>query len=156
ANSLPVILRDPVVHLVGRMADRAAYETLRGLGRNSKSAEERTLYYSALASALDPALARETLAIALTDELPNDLSRRLMSWVASLGEQPEMAVEFVRRHFETLAGKHDASFRNTFLSGLMGNFSEAARADELKQFAPAYETPNGRTEAERIRERILA
>src|SRR5262249_21925831 len=151
ANSLPVILRDPVMHLVGRMADRATYETLRGLGRNSKSAEEQALYYSALASALDPALARETLAIALTDELSNELSRRLVSWVASQGEQPELAVEFVKRHFETLTGKHGASFRNTFLSSLMGNFSEAARAEELKQFAPAYETPNGRTAAERVR-----
>jgi len=154
--ALPAGLREPVMHLVGRAADRAIYDRLRELGRKSKSNAERTLYYSALASALDPALARETLAIVLTDEVPNDTARRLISWVASLGEQPELAVEFVKRHFETLVGRHDASFRDTVMSSLMANFSEPARAEELKAFAPAYETPNGRTEAERTRERILA
>jgi len=92
----------------------------------------------------------------LTDEVPNDTARRLISWVASLGEQPELAVEFVKRHFETLVGRHDASFRDTVMSSLMANFSDPARAEELKAFAPAYETPSGRTEAERTRERILA
>jgi hypothetical protein len=38
----------------------------------------------------------------------------------------------------------------------MANFSDAARAEELKQFAPAYETSGGRMVAERTRERILA
>ncbi len=154
--SLPQALRDPVMHLAGRAADRATYETLHGLGRKSKTNEERVLHYSALASSLDPALARETLAIALTDELPNDLARRLLSWVATQGEQPELAVEFVKRHFETLAAKHGSTFRNTFMSSLMANFSDPARAEELKQFAAAYETSSGRTEAERTRERILA
>jgi hypothetical protein len=42
------------------------------------------------------------------------------------------------------------------MSSLMANFSDPARAEELKQFAPAYETSDGRTEADRTRERILA
>jgi hypothetical protein len=40
-----------VLYLVGREADRATYETLRGLGRQSEIMAERTLYYSALARA---------------------------------------------------------------------------------------------------------
>jgi aminopeptidase N len=154
--SLPPALRDPVLHLVGREADRATYETLRGLGRKSKIMTERTLYYSALASALDPALARETLAIALTNEIPNEMARRLIFSVASRGEHADLAVEFVKRHFETLADKFGSSFRATSMSILMANFSDPARAEELKQFAPAYETSDGRTEAERTRVRILA
>ena len=154
--SLPSALRDPVLHLVGREADRATYETLHGLGRKSKIMSERTLYYSALASALDPALARETLAVTLTDEIPNEMARRLIFSVASQGEHAGLAVEFVKRHFETLADKFGSSFRATSMSSLMANFSDPARAEELKQFAPAYETSDGRTEAERTRERILA
>src|SRR6185436_12599802 len=107
--SLPSALRDPVLHLVGREADRATYETLHGLGRKSKIMTERTLYYSALASALDPALARETLAITLTDEIPNEMSRRLIFSVASQGEHAGLAVEFVKRHFEMLADKFGSS-----------------------------------------------
>jgi len=155
AASLPPNLRDAVTHLVGRGADRATYETLLGLGRKSTNTEERVRYYSALAGALDPALARETLAIALTDELPADVSRRLISWVAD-GEHPDFALEFVKNNFETLATKHGSSFRNTFVSNLMANFSDPARAEELKAFAPAYETSGGRMVAERTRERILA
>jgi len=154
--SLPSALREPVLHLVGREADRATYEALHELGRKSKILAERTLYYSALARALDPALARETLAIALTDEIPNDMARRLIYSVASQGEHADLAVEFVKRHFETLADKLGSSFRATSMSTLMANFSDPARAEELKQFVPAYETSDGRTEAERTRERILA
>jgi aminopeptidase N len=154
--SLPWALREPVLHLVGREADRATYETLRGLGRKSKITAERALYYSALASALDPALARETLAIALTDEVPNDIARRLIFSVASQGEHADLAVEFVKRHFERLADKFGSSFRVTSMSTLMANFSDPVRAEELKQFAPAHETSDGRSEAERTRERILA
>jgi aminopeptidase N len=132
AASLPPNLRDAVTHLVGRGADRATYQTL-----------------------FDPALARETLAIALTEELPADLGRRLIGWVAD-GDHPDLAVEFVKNNFETLATKHGSSFRNTFVSNLMTNFSDPARAEELKGFAPAYETSGGRMVAERTRERILA
>jgi aminopeptidase N len=153
--SLAPNLRDPVTHLIGHGADRATYQTLLELGRKSTNTEERVRYYSALAAALDPALARETLAIALTEELPADLGRRLITWVAD-GEHPELALDFVKSNFETLATKHGSSFRNTFVSNLMANFSDPARAEELKQFAPAYETSGGRIMAERTRERILA
>ena len=154
--SLPFALREPVLNLVGREADRAIYDALRGLGRKSKILAERTLYYSALARALDPALARETLAITLTDEVPNDLARKLIFSVASQGEHADLAVEFVKRQFETLTDKFGSSFRATSMSTLMANFSDPARAEELKQFAPAHATSDGRTEAERTRERILA
>jgi hypothetical protein len=92
----------------------------------------------------------------LTDEIPNDLARRLIFLVASEGEHADLAVEFVKRNFETLAYKFGARFRATSMSNLMANFSDPARAEELKQFAPAYETSDGRIEAERTRERILA
>jgi aminopeptidase N len=154
--SLPSALREPVLNLVGREADRATYETLHGLGRKSKIMAERVLYYSALANALDSALARETLAIALTDEIPDEMARKLIFSVASQGEHADLAVEFVKRYFEALAYKFGSTFRATSMSSLMANFSDPARAEELKQFAPAYETSDGRTEAERTRERILA
>jgi len=92
----------------------------------------------------------------LTDEIPNEMARGLIFSVASQGEHADLAVEFVKRHFETLADKFGSTFRATSMSSLMANFSDPARAEELKQFAPAYETSDGRTEAERTRERILA
>jgi hypothetical protein len=84
------------------------------------------------------------------------MAHNLIFSVVSQGEHADLAVDFVKRHFETLADKFGSSFRATSMSNLMANFSNPARAEELKQFAPAHETWSGRTEAERTRERILA
>jgi aminopeptidase N len=154
-ESLPRALRYPVLQLVGRTADRATYETLIKLARKSEGREERALYYGALASAHDPALARETLALTLTDDLSNDLVGRIISWVGARGEQPELAVEFAKRHFEQLADKGGSSFREAFIL-LMANFSDPARADELKDFEPVHKSSDDRRLAERMREQILA
>jgi aminopeptidase N len=154
-ESLPPSLREPVTHLVGRTADRAMYDTLLGLARKTTNTDERSRYYSALASSSDPALARDTLGLSLTDELPNSLIGTLISWVAVQGEHPELALDFVLANFEALVGKQSPSFRNTFVSTLMGNFSDPARAEQLKNFAPAYANSGGRMVAERTIERIL-
>ena len=102
--ALPADLRDPVTYLAGRTADRTTYDTLIGLGRKTTNTEERVRYYSAAASALDPALAQETLAIALTEELPSSLVGTLISWVAQ-GEHPDLAWTFVRENFSALVAK---------------------------------------------------
>ena len=148
-----VDLRDTVIHLVGRTADRATYDTLLALARKSTDTDERVRYYSAAASALDPALARETLAIALTDELTSSLVGTLISDVAS--EHPELAWSFLQENFAALAQKQGPSFRNNFVANLMGNFSDAAHAAELANFAPAHETSGGRIVAARAQERIM-
>src|SRR5207244_12778062 len=70
-KSLPSALRDAVTHLVGITADRAAYDTLLALARKTTVTTERLRYYYAAASARDAALARQTLALTLTDELPS-------------------------------------------------------------------------------------
>jgi hypothetical protein len=87
-------------------------------------------------------LARETLSIALTDELPTSLVDTLISRVAGEGEQPDLAWSFV--HFDALATRQGPSFRNYFASNLMTNFTDAMHAAELARFAPVHETSGGR------------
>jgi len=153
--SLSTELRGPVTSLAGRDADRATYDTLLALGRGTTNTNERIRYYSAAASARDPALAQETLAIALTDELPTTLVGTLISQVASLGEHRDLAWSFVRANFAALAGKLGPSFQNNFPANLMTNFTDAAHAAELAGFAPAQATPGGRRVAARSYERIM-
>ena len=153
--SLSTDLRGPVTHLVGRNADRATYDTLLALGRKTTNTDERVRYYSAVASARDPAFAKETLAIALTDELPTSLVGTLISWVASQGEHRELAWSFVKANFAALAAKQGPSFQNNFLANLMTNFTDPAHAAELANFAPAHETSGGRMVAARSYERIM-
>ena len=96
---------------------------------------------------------RRSLAIALTDELPNSLVGALIFWVAA--EHRELAWDYVRANFAALATKQGPSFRNTFASNLMANFADRERAAELASFAPVHETSGGRIVAARAEERIL-
>jgi aminopeptidase N len=153
--SLSTELRGTVTNLMGRYADRATYDTLLTLGRKTTNTDERVRYYMAAASARDPALAEETLAIALTDELPTSLVGALISQVASQGEHRDLAWSFVKANFAALAAKQGPSFQNNFPANLMTNFTDAAHAAELANFAPAQATSGGRLVAARSYERIM-
>ena len=125
------------------------------LARKTTNTDERVRYYSAAAGARDPALAGETLAIALTDELPSSFVGTLISLVAGQGEHPDLAWSFVQANFAALAARQGPSFRNYFASNLMTDFTDAAHAEELAGFAPVHETSGGRLLADRAIERIM-
>jgi hypothetical protein len=101
-------------------------------------------YYFAAASARDSALARDTLALTLTDELPNTIITGLINTVASSGEQGDLAWDFVQKNFDALTAKLGPSFRDLFIANFMTNFSDEAHAAELLHFAPAQATSGGR------------
>jgi aminopeptidase N len=153
-QSLPSALRDPVTHLVGISADRASYDTLLALARKTTATNERLRYYYAAASARDPALARATLALTLTDELPSTIVGGVINAVASSGEQPELAWDFVQKNFDALAAKQGPQFRDAFIANFMTNFSDEAHAAELARFAPAQATSGGRVMTARALETI--
>jgi aminopeptidase N len=153
-GSLPNALRDTVAHLVGISADSASYDTLLALARKSTVTNERLRYYYAAASARDPALARATLALTLTDELPNAIVGGVINTVAFSGEQPELAWDFVQKNFEALAAKQGPTFRDFFIANFMTNFSDEAHAAELRAFAPAQATSGGRVMTARALETI--
>jgi aminopeptidase N len=152
--SLPTALRDAVTHLVGISAGRASYGTLIALARKSTVTNDRLRYYYAAASARDPALARATLALTLTDELPSTIVGGVINNVASSGEQPDLAWHFVRENYETLARRLGPSFRDAFVANFMTNFSDDAHAFELAHFAPAQATSGGRVMTARALETI--
>ena len=153
-QSLPTALREAVTHVVGISADRASYDTLLALARKSTATNERVRYYYAAASARDPALARDTLALTLTNELPNTIVGRLINTVASSGEQPDLAWDFVKANLDTLTRKQGPSFPDFFIADFMTNFSDEAHAAELASFAPAQATSGGRVMTARALETI--
>jgi aminopeptidase N len=153
-QSLPNALRDAVTHLAGLSADRAGYDTLLALARKTTVTNERVRYYYAAASARDAALARDTLALTLSDELPSTLVGGVIQMVASSGEQPDLAWEFVQKNFDALAKKLGPSFRDFFVANFMTNFSDQAHAMQLANFAPAQATSGGRVMTARALETI--
>jgi aminopeptidase N len=153
-QSLPGALRDSVTHVVGIAADRATYDTLLTLARKSTVTNERLRYYFAAASARDPALANATLALTLTDEAPGTIVTGLIGSVASSGEQPELAWDFLRKNYDVLFAKQGPQFRDQFIANFMTNFSDDGHAAELAAFAPAQATSGGRVMAGRAQEVI--
>jgi aminopeptidase N len=153
--TLPPALRETVTGLAGRTGDPATYDTLLGLARGANNTDERVRYYMAAAGARDPALAKKTLALTLTDELPVTITGRVISAVASAGEHRDLAWNFVKENFGTLAARQGPSFQDNFPAGLLSVFTDAAHAKELEDFAPAHKTSGGRTVAARAQERIM-
>ena len=153
-QSLPTALRDAVTHLVGLSADRTSYDTLLALARKSTVTNERLRYYYAAAGARDPALARATLALTLTDELPNTIVGGMINNVTSSGERPDLAWEFIQKNYEALATRLGPQFRDAFVANFMTNFSDDAHAGELAHFAPAQATSGGRVMMARALETI--
>jgi aminopeptidase N len=147
-------LRDSVTHLVGVTADRAAYDTLLALARKSTVTNERLRYYYAAASARDATLARATLALTLTDEVPGTIVTGMIGAVAGSGEQPDLAWDFVQKNFDALLARQGPAFRDQFVANLMTNFSDAAHAAELAAFAPVQATSGGRVMTARAMETI--
>src|SRR3954468_7848321 len=153
-QSLPAALRDSVTHVVGITADRAMYDTLLTLGRKSTVTNERLRYYFAAAAARDPALARATLDLALSDEVPSTIVTGLIGSVASSGEQPELAWDFLQKNYDALFAKQGPQFRDQFIANFMTNFSDEGNAAELAAFAPVQVTSGGRVMAGRAQEVI--
>ena len=153
-QTLPTALRDAVTYLAGITADRAGYDTLLALARKSTVTNERLRYYFAAASARDPELARATLALTLTDELPTTIIGGVINTVASSGEQPDLAWDFVKANFDALAAKLGPTFRDAFVPNFMTNFTDQAHAAELANFAPAQATSGGRVMTARALESI--
>jgi aminopeptidase N len=153
-QSLPGALRDSVTHVVGITADRAMYDTLLALARKSTVTNERLRYYFAAAAARDPALARATLDLALGDEVPGTIVTGLIGSVASSGEQPELAWDFLQKNYDVLSAKQGPQFRDQFIANFMTNFSDEGHAAELAAFAPVQATSGGRVMAGRAQEVI--
>jgi aminopeptidase N len=153
-KSLPNALRDAVTHLVGVNADRETYDTLLMLARKSTVTNERLRYYYAAASARNSALARASLAMTLTDELPGTIVTGLIGTVASSGEQPDLAWDFLQKNFDALLAKQGPAFRDQFIANFMTNFSDEGHAAELAAFAPAQKTSGGRVMVARALETI--
>ncbi|HEX4640110.1 MAG TPA: M1 family aminopeptidase, partial [Chthoniobacterales bacterium] len=134
-KSLAPDLRAAVLSVIGRYADDATWNKLHELGQKTTSIEEKSNYYNALATAINPKLAARTLELSLGDELPTSRATFLVSRVARESEQPELAWTFAKAHMKQLLAKTDALGANNYAPGLFTFFSDPARIAELEKFA---------------------
>jgi len=153
-KSLSPALLGSVSHIVGVFADREEHDALIALARKSTVTSERVRYYDAAASSRDDALARQTLALTLTREVPGTIVGGLINEVAVSGWQPQLAWDFIRQNLDALTALRGPDFRDQFIPNFMTNFHDEAHAAELAQFAPAQATTGGRVMTARALEGI--
>src|SRR5207244_1686043 len=103
--SLAPDLRPPVLAVVGRYADEETWNKLHELGLKTTSIEEKQNYYNALAGVIEPKLAKKTLPIALTAELPTSRALFLVSKVARQSEHHDLAWAFAAANMKALLAK---------------------------------------------------
>jgi aminopeptidase N len=140
-TSVPPDLQRPVLLVVGRYADAATWEKLHELGLRTTNIAEKQNVYDALASAVDPTLAKKTLQIALTEELPTSRATFLVGKVGRDSDHPELAWQFARENMKALLAKTDALSANHYAPSLFIFFSDPRRVDDLKAFAKANLPP---------------
>jgi aminopeptidase N len=147
-GSLALNLRSPVTAIVGRYSSRAVYDELLSMADSARTPEQKRSYLRALSAALDPDLARQTLEYLLSDRvMPGDACQALED-LATEGEHPAIAWEFVTTHFKEVQQRMGLDRRNRLVWSIAGGFTEDSRADELVAFAKAYLTPGAMPEVE--------
>jgi aminopeptidase N len=106
--SLPPALREPVLDIVGHHADQATYDTLKKLGVQATSTEEKLRYFGAMASATDPALMKQSVAFATSGEVPNGRITMMIYHASSSSGKADELYKMVVPHEAEFAAKMPA------------------------------------------------
>ena len=114
-------------------ATRADWEVLRQQAGKSSGFVERQLYYSTLGGARDEALAKATLALAISGTPDATTASQMITSVAS--EHPELAFDFVRANQPAIDKLVETAGRPRFFARIVANSTEPSMAPKLEAFA---------------------
>jgi aminopeptidase N len=129
-------------------ADPAGWDALRERAKSEAGPVAKGLYYSALGSTIDPALAQRALDIALTQEAPVPVRSSIIAAVAS--EHPELAFDWAVKHKDAVNAILDESVKSEFIVGLASGGSNLALAQRVTAYANANLAPESRATARQV------
>ena len=136
-DSNPAALDGPLksrwLGIVASNATEAEWTKLRNLAKASKSAVERSTFYTLLGNAKDARLAKQALDLALTAEPGKTVSAAIIGTVAR--NHAEMTVDFVQANQAAVDRLTDASGRARFLAGLAASSNDPAMIAKLERIA---------------------
>lgn len=149
ANSVPPSQLSLVLGIAGREADQATYDKFGKLASTALRGDEKFRYFGALAAAKDPALAQQTMQLALATNLPPLVTNNVLSSVSRAGHM-QMAWDFAKQNKDVVLKGMDAkTLSNSFFS-IVSASSNAAMADEVLAFTKANLPADAMVEAERV------
>ena len=148
-SSVSPSMIDFVVNVAGRYADQATYDALAARAMQTQSNEERNRFGAALARSTDPALAARTLQMALSPQLPPQLTTMIVPMVAG-NEHIDQAWAFAVANRDALVRDRDAIGQNRAFSGIVASSTDAAHADMLESYVGQHFGPDALVEAKRV------
>jgi aminopeptidase N len=152
--SLPPSQQDAVLAVVGYTADQQTWDQLHKLGLAATSTETRLRYYGALAGAGDPALIKQTVAIAGTDEITAGRVNRFLAGAAASSDDPDLVWKLLQPEREAVIGKLTGQQASGFLPSVAGSSFNPAVAEELKSLPESNSSAGARHEADQAAEEI--
>jgi aminopeptidase N len=137
-----------VTSVGGRYADAPTWEALQKHAMSTSSNEERNRLGRALTAVQDPELARRTLQLALSPQLPPNL---VISLVPRVGrEHVDLAWQFAVAHREELMKNQDALSRNRAYASIVDASADPAHAEMMENYVRQNFGPDALVEAQRI------
>jgi aminopeptidase N len=161
-NSNPAALDGPLrtswLRVLAYNADQATWDKIRGLGKTAENQVIKSTMYSLLGQTRDVSLAKQALALALTQEPGSTTRAEIISAVAN--EHPELAVDFALRNLKVVETLVDTSSRSQFIGELATGSRDPAMPAKLDAYAKKHLMPTLRKTVDQaiatIRTRIAA
>ncbi len=144
--SLAGPLRTAYLSVVAQNADARTWDQLRTQARAERSPLVRQSLYRLLGATRDQALARRTLALALTAEPGATNSSAMIGAVAS--RHPELAFDFALANRAAVEALVDTSSRSRFFPQLAGGSADPATVAKVRAYADRYLSPTSRRPAD--------
>ncbi|HEY2356418.1 MAG TPA: M1 family metallopeptidase [Phenylobacterium sp.] len=145
-TKLPPGERRWVVVGAARSGDAATFQALRGLARGARDPLERNELYLDLAAVEDEALAKQVLALAITDEAPTNLAPAMVREVAAL--HPELVWRFTMDNLPAITRNLDTLGRSTFIPRVAATSNDLQMARDLVAYAAKNIPPDARGEVQ--------
>jgi aminopeptidase N len=149
-------LRSAILKVVGRYSSEVVYEELHRAALATENLGDKQRYYQALQAALDPKLARRTLEIAMTDEMPLSVAEQTFEKVAEEGEHAGLVWQFVKENLKSLLASRAHFRKDSFLPSVAENFSDETHATELVELVKRIGNSPALHQAENSAELIKA
>lgn len=126
-------LRTTILSIVASDLDEDGWTQLRDKAKIERNPLVREQLYAFLGSAREPALARRSLALALTDEPGATTSAIIVAAVAA--RHPELTYDFALQHRTQVEGLVESSSRSGYVTGLSKTSADPAMIAKLEDFA---------------------
>jgi aminopeptidase N len=138
----------PVLQVVAQHADQTTYDKIEALAKATQDSFAKKLFYAALATTDDPALATRTLNIALSDE-PQSAATGLSMIKQVAVNNPDLAWRFAMTHTAELSNRFSAEQRYQFIPALAVRLTSPSGLAELRNFIDRNIQPDARREGEK-------